>query len=141
MADLVSPTPDISLLSVSIDPALCTGGVATIALAGELDRSNEHEARLAIERLLSTGITCLVVDLSRLRFMDSSGINVLIRAYNALMQRHGNLVLVSPAGPVYRILDVVCINRIVPIYPSVQHALSEVLSARPAAVPQARRAA
>ncbi len=109
------------VLSVTLN-ADC-GRLVIVAFSGELDHSNEQDARREIDRILKQGATCLILDLTRLNFMDSSGINLLVRAYNTLMQRQGTLALVSPSALVYRILQVVQLTPLLPIYPSLQHAL------------------
>lgn len=123
-----NPTLSIALIS-------CPGHrqLAALSLAGELDRSNEEDARQAIERCLNQGARCLVIDLGGLTFMDSSGINLLVRTYNALLQRHGRLALVAPPGPIRRVLDMVQLPPRVPVYPSLQHALADL--GAPAAPP------
>jgi hypothetical protein len=58
-----------------------------------------------VNRLLGRGTRCLILDLSALSFMDSSGVGLLIRTQNTLAQHHGRLSVVAPTGPVRRILD------------------------------------
>ena len=65
------------LLTVSTLPRHSNGRLITVSLAGELDRSNEREARSAIERALGQGSVTLIIDLGRLAFMDSSGVSLL----------------------------------------------------------------
>ena len=125
MADTACTEATQPLLSVSVISPASDGRVATISLAGELDRSNENEARLAVDRAVGCGATTLIVDLSGLTFMDSSGVNMLLRAYHSLMRRHGRLILVASSGPVRRILEVVRLSPLVPIHPTMQQALSD----------------
>ena len=54
---------------------------AVVSVGGELDLSNAEELQRAIEPLLrSVTLERLVFELADLRFMDSSGIAVLLRA-------------------------------------------------------------
>ena len=75
-----------------------------IAVAGELDLSSaltfDEEVRRAEERRPQT----LVLDLRRLRFMDSTGLQVLIRSALQVENR-GRIVLRSPTHLVRSILE------------------------------------
>lgn len=54
--------------------------VVTLVVAGELDLSSGEVVTRAIGRAVSTdGVRAVVVDLSELRFVDSSGIAVLLK--------------------------------------------------------------
>ena len=48
-----------------------------------------------------------MIDLSGLRFMDSSGVNTLLRARSLLGRERRDLVVICPAGPVRRVLEVI----------------------------------
>jgi anti-anti-sigma factor len=50
--------------------------------------------------------TSLVVDLSQVTFLDSSGIRVLIEADLAAMRHGGRVVVAGASGVVHRVLDV-----------------------------------
>ncbi|HHX39196.1 MAG TPA: STAS domain-containing protein [Armatimonadetes bacterium] len=121
------------LLTVSTLPRHSNGRLITVSLAGELDRSNEREARSAIERALGQGSVTLIIDLGRLAFMDSSGVSLLLHAYHTLMKRHGKLVLVAPPGPVRRVLEMVRLSPMVPIYTTLAQAVAETSAESPGA--------
>jgi anti-sigma B factor antagonist len=70
----------------------------------------------------------LIIDLSGLRFMDSSVLQVILRAHRALAANGGVLALVNPHHIVARILRMTEADRIVPVYASVREAA---LSVRP----------
>ncbi|MBI3945225.1 MAG: STAS domain-containing protein [Armatimonadetes bacterium] len=136
MAEMVAPSTPGSLLTITTIPGAGNALHTTVTLSGELDRSNEVEARQAIERLIHRGATHLIIDLGRLVFMDSSGVNLLARTHHALTQRQGILVVVAPNGAVSRILEMVRLTQVVPVYPSLRNALAEMsplaqASARP----------
>ncbi|HEY5271808.1 MAG TPA: STAS domain-containing protein [Acidimicrobiales bacterium] len=54
-------------------------GVTVVSIAGELDTSNVDEVRRQLEATLAASSTALVVDLSKLGFMDSSGLALLVQ--------------------------------------------------------------
>jgi anti-anti-sigma factor len=57
-----------------------TDGVHTIRLAGELDVSCTEPVETEILRAESTGARTIVIDLSGLQFIDSTGLRLLVEA-------------------------------------------------------------
>ena len=55
-------------------------GTVTVALEGEIDLSSVAVMRDALERALSERSPLVVVDFSRVSFLDSTGVNCLVQA-------------------------------------------------------------
>lgn len=91
---------------------LSIGQSGGIRLAGELDMSTAPELERALEAALEHGGP-VVVDLSELRFMDSTGINVFLRAALSLSGR-GCLILHGEQDRVRRVLDLARIDGATP---------------------------
>lgn len=73
-----TPMPALSIQTLAGD------GVAHILLTGELDMAATDRLTTTIKHLIAGGdLRELVIDLAGVRFCDSSGISVLIRARNA----------------------------------------------------------
>ena len=91
-------------------------GRLTIYLSGELDH---HEARCAmrkIDALLDEYLPreC-ALSLKGLRFMDSSGIAVIIRVSRRLQVLGGRAWIEDPAPQPQRVIDAAGIERLVPV--------------------------
>lgn len=54
------------------------GGVPVISIAGEIDLASADEVRRSIESIVGGGQERVVFDVSRLEFMDSSGISLFL---------------------------------------------------------------
>jgi len=81
--------------------------VATSALlASAITRAMEAETRDQID---------LVIDLARVRFIDVSGIKVLVTAAHQAAACGGTLVLRSPNRSVRRLLDVLHLATLLPV--------------------------
>ena len=79
-------------------------GLPEARLIGELDLSSYDEANAALSPLFeATGE--VVLDMSELSFVDSSGIRLFIRLHQALRDR-GGLTLRSPTPHVARVLEI-----------------------------------
>lgn len=88
---------------------------AEIAVEGELDFHSAPELRERIVDLISHGTTNIVVDVSRLEFIDSSGLGVLVAAYNRLDEAQGTLLLRSPSAQTKRVLEISGLHNLLPI--------------------------
>jgi anti-sigma B factor antagonist len=79
---------------------------ARIALRGEFDIASADDARRALQELLSRGLDAVVVDLSGLDFMDSTGVQFLVDGRETALARGVKLSLVHGGEPVMRVLTV-----------------------------------
>jgi anti-sigma B factor antagonist len=78
-------------------------GAPVIALAGELDLGSIGEFDAALDAALGAALICL--DLSELRFIDSTGLAGIVRAHQGAEQAGGGLTIVAPPGVVRRTLE------------------------------------
>lgn len=67
--------------------------------------------------------TRLIVNLTEVGFMDSSGLGVLVGALKRLTERGGELVLVCPEGSPLKVLMITGLDRVFPIHAAVDDAL------------------
>ena len=81
-------------------------GTLVIHLKGDLDHHSAEEMRGEMDRLLcDTSIHRVVLDMSGLGFMDSSGIGLIIGRYKILKKRGGQMAIRSGNRRVDRILQ------------------------------------
>jgi anti-sigma B factor antagonist len=73
---------------------------------GEIDVLTAPTLGRRLLKLVDEGKTRLIVDLSRVTFMDSTGIGVLLNALRRASGRDGGLVLVCPTERVLRPFEV-----------------------------------
>jgi anti-sigma B factor antagonist len=87
------------------------GGVGTIAVVGEVDSLTSVELRDCLVGTLDDGARSLVVDCSRVTFIDSSGLSVLIDAHQHARVQLGSLIVRNPSPMVRRLLDMTGLTR------------------------------
>lgn len=89
----------------------------TVALVPveELDASNAAEFKRVIAPLLDTN-TRLVLDLSRLRFVDSSGLGAFISCLRKMNAQGGDLKLCGLSKQVRALFELVRMHRVFDIY-------------------------
>lgn len=92
------------------------GSVAVAAVSvDELDASNAGEFKRDIAPVLQAN-TSLVLDLSRLRFVDSSGLGAMLSCLRQLSAKKGDLKLCGMSKQVRALFELVRMHRIFDIY-------------------------
>ncbi len=93
-----------------------TGDVAAVTVpVDELDASNAPELKRDIVPVLQAN-TKVVLDLSRVRFMDSSGLGAMLSCLRQLNARKGELKLCGMTRQVRSAFELVRLHRIFDIY-------------------------
>lgn len=82
------------------------GGRARASLVGEVDLDNVPMLRDVLEDSLRLAAVGLDVDLSGLRFLDCSGLNVLLALRRTAAEEERDLRIMNPSGPVSRLLAI-----------------------------------
>jgi anti-anti-sigma factor len=67
---------------------------------------------------LATEVVRLLVDVSELRFADSTSVRALVLAARTLRERGGALVLLRPRPPVARVLELMGADQLIQLRPS-----------------------
>ena len=93
-----------------------------VELAGEADVTNSDTLREALEAEVAKQPRTLIIDLSGLRFMDSSALHVILRANRAMDRQGGVLALASPREPVAKMLRLTAADQLIPGYSRVREA-------------------
>ena len=99
------------------------GDSVVVSLAGELDLYNAHEVREALLAACAEEPQRLVVDLSAVKFIDSTALGVLIEARTKLANRRG-FVLAAPGFETKRALEISGLDRHFTVHDTVDEALS-----------------
>ncbi|MEO5876559.1 MAG: STAS domain-containing protein [Streptosporangiaceae bacterium] len=97
-----------------------------IGLTGELQHETVGEAETYILNTLTTGTRHLVLNLTGVTFLDSSGVNVLAKTNWAVRSMHGSLKLVTPEGTrPHRVLTLTGILQFLPVFETLELAFAE----------------
>jgi anti-sigma B factor antagonist len=98
------------------------GGSAVVRAGGELDSRTVHGFDEAVTEAASLA-THVVIDLSQVTFVDSSGLGALIVARKAARERGGSVSLVSPPAVVRRLLGSTQLHDVFAIHDSMAEAI------------------
>jgi anti-anti-sigma factor len=81
-----------------------------LAVAGELDAASAPELEITLKEALIDSQGAFLLDLRGVTFMDSAGVNELLRARSLLGREERALAVVCPPGPARRVLDAIGIT-------------------------------
>jgi anti-sigma B factor antagonist len=108
------------------------GDWRVVTVNGEIDVHTGPALRDHLLSAFAAGEDTLVVDLSQVSFLDSSGLGVLVTAHKRARTTDGELRIAACRQPVSTIFQITALDRAFCIYPTVEAAL---------AAPHQRRAA
>ena len=92
--------------SAHFDDAAWDESSRLLAVSGELDLTSVGNLRRRLDAAFAEGPPRLVVDLSGVTHMDSTGLAELISAHQRAMELEGRLILVVPSAPIRRTLEI-----------------------------------
>jgi anti-anti-sigma factor len=99
-------------------------GTVVAILEGELDTSSVGEVAIVLRRLVENRVLRVVVDLERVSYLDSAGINLLYAIGGDLSARQQQLhLVVVPGSPIERTLRIVGADRAFPAHATREEAL------------------
>ncbi|MGW4384612.1 STAS domain-containing protein [Kitasatospora sp. NPDC004531] len=96
---------------------------AVCTLSGDLDIETLEPAREALDQLLAGRPQVLVVDLARVDFCDSSGLNLLLQTRMTAAETELAFRLAALSGPVRHLLELTGAKAVFTIHDTVDAAL------------------
>jgi anti-sigma B factor antagonist len=99
------------------------GRTTILAVAGEIDLDSAPVVRGAIIEAIDGGSGHLVIDLTEVTFIDSTGLNVFIYAQKKLRLRQGTLDIVGSTRRILAIFKLSGLDKIFRIHPTLDAAL------------------
>lgn len=104
-----------------------SGSTLVAKLSGELDLLTAPSFRSQVDGALQESASRnLVLELSKLSFVDSSGLGAILGRYKAVSQLGGRMLLVDPQPQVKRIFTLSGLFKIMDLAPSLEQALEMV---------------
>jgi anti-sigma B factor antagonist len=97
---------------MTISEPVTKGDFSIVSLPEEIDLANASEVLEALLSTINRGGTHLVVDAGDVTFIDSSGLNALIRARERTESMDGSFHLVAPSHRLIRLLEISRLDRV-----------------------------
>lgn len=95
-----------------------------LPLDGEIDLHVSPRVAVSLAQMTDKKVSPLVVDLSRVSYIDSSGLAVLIEAMQQVEEYGGRFALVGLQENVRSIFEIARLDQVFRIYPDVDAAVS-----------------
>ena len=91
--------------------------VLSVYPGGDLDMATAKQVKEQVETILYSrlGVKDLVVHLEHVRFIDSSGLGMLIGCYKYMRGRDGRMMLSGASPSVYRMLELSGMKKLMPV--------------------------
>jgi anti-sigma B factor antagonist len=105
-------------------PYEVASGVPVVAAPEEIDITNAPDLRSALLEAAADGHGTLVLDMTKTRFCDSSGIHTLLAVHKRAQSEGGELLLVIPDPPALRIFAITGVDRVIPNVTSLKDAVA-----------------
>ncbi len=96
-------------------------GFQVVQVQGEVDLSWSQKLRKAVLDALAKGQP-VAVDLSRVTYIDSSGIAALVEGFQSARGKSQHFSLVAVSQPVIAVLELARLDRVFPIFPTLDEA-------------------
>jgi anti-sigma B factor antagonist len=109
-------------------PVEVVGGVPVVIAPEEIDITNAVGLQAALLDTAINGHRRFVVDMTRTRFCDSSGVHALAAAHRRALEEDRQLLLAVSGPAVLRVLAITGIDQIIPSFASLDEALGQAWS-------------
>jgi len=98
-------------------------GASVVALTGEVDLESSPAAREILLKCLES-TSKVIVDLSEVSYIDSSGVASLVEALQAAKKNGSQFSLAAASEPTRRVLELARLDKVFTMYSSVDEGLN-----------------
>jgi anti-sigma B factor antagonist len=101
------------------------GDHTVLEVGGEVDVYTAPKLRERLVELVSDGHHQLIVDMTKVEFLDSTGLGVLVGGLKRVRSHDGSLALVCNQERILKIFRITGLTKVFPIYDSLDEALQQ----------------
>jgi len=102
------------------------GDVAILDISGNVDLYHGYMLRDEVRRLLAAGPRYLVFNCRDINYVDSTGLGIFMHSRELARDAGGRVALVSPGPTFQKVITTTQVNRLLPIYDTVEEAVTEI---------------
>ena len=99
-------------------------GFAVLEVAGEVDVATAPRLRQQLVETASSGRDTLIVDLSDVEFLDSTGLGVLVSGLKRFRTLGGDLVVVGTRPRILKVFEITGLTTVFGMYDTVDDAVA-----------------
>ena len=108
-----------------------SGLVSLVDVSGRLTSFESGALRDSISRLLKQGHKDIILNLSDLQYLDSSGIGELARVYVSVVKQSGQMKVIGLSSKIEEVLKITHLYQVFPEFPDEEAALQSFPENRP----------
>lgn len=95
-----------------------------VQVRGDVDVASAPAMREAIDALIVAGHRRLVLDLTEVSFIDSTGLGVVVGRLKGLRREGGRLVIAAAHERVLRVLTITGLDAVIEVHPDLERAVA-----------------
>lgn len=103
-------------MGFKMDTRTLEKNIPVIELEGEVDVYTAPQLKQQMISILESGATQMIVDLSKVEYLDSTALGVLIGGLKRMREMDGNVLLVCPSPRIRRVFEITGLDKIFDIY-------------------------
>ncbi len=93
------------------------GKVSVVDISGKITiGEGDVQLREKVNELLDAGESRILLNLERVKYMDSAGIGELVACYKRAKEKEGTVKLLNPSGKVYDLLQLTKLEEVFDTY-------------------------
>lgn len=100
-------------------------GTTIITISGRMSPEETQELEKKVLEVVDSDEKCLLFDFSELEYINSSGLRVLVMAYQRMKQAKGKVAICSIRDYILEVFEISGYDKIFPIFPNREKALEE----------------
>ena len=108
-----------------------SGTVSLVDVSGRLTSFETGALRDSISRLLKQGHKDIILNLTDLQYLDSSGIGELARVYVSVVKQSGQMKVIGLSSKIEEVLKITHLYQVFPEFPDEEAALQSFPENRP----------
>jgi anti-sigma B factor antagonist len=85
-------------------------------LTGEVDSYNAPQLREAMVRLIEQGQPNLILNLTRVDYIDSTGLGVMVAGLKRATENGGSVQIICPNPTIYKVFQITSLNKVFVIH-------------------------
>jgi anti-sigma B factor antagonist len=100
------------------------GPVVVLSVRGEVDVATAPQLRERLVDLVASGHPQIVLDLSEVGFLDSTGLGVIVGCLKRARANDGDITLVCSHRPILKVLEITGLTAVFGLHDTVEEALA-----------------
>lgn len=118
-------------MDIRVDTRQLEDNISVIDVQGEIDVYTSSWVKEAVNDFIQRGNYHIVINLEQVRYIDSTGLGVLIGALKRVHEHEGSISLICTNPHIRKIFNITGLVKIFPIYKSEEEAVKALKSGQP----------